>query len=26
VRAETKDRPSFYTPDELLKEFPDAKK
>ena len=26
VRAATKDRASFYTPDELLKEFPDAKK
>jgi hypothetical protein len=26
VRAATKDRASFYTPDELLKQFPDAKK
>ena len=26
VRAATKDRTNFYTPDELLKEFPDAKK
>ncbi len=26
VRAATKDRAGFYTPDELLKEFPDAKK
>jgi mono/diheme cytochrome c family protein len=26
VRAATKDRNGFYTPDELLKEFPDAKK
>lgn len=26
VRAVTKDRNGFYTPDELLKEFPDAKK
>jgi mono/diheme cytochrome c family protein len=26
VRAATKDRAGFYTPDELLKEFPDPKK
>lgn len=26
VRAATKDRNNFYTPDELLKEFPDARK
>ena len=26
VRVATKDRAGFYTPDELLKEFPDAKK